>query len=143
MPLLRELILEAVQVDELHTRDRYQYALRDLLVSQVRKASQVPIFITLPRDRRALAVAQAALQAVPRPLTSPCVETAVGVRTVERLFRKEVGTSFEAWRRQAKLTKAVELLVTGYSVKEAAYNISYSQPSTFVQDVSRDARNNT
>ena len=37
-----------------------------------------------------------------------------------RAFRKDVGTSFESWRRQTRLTRAVELLVSGYSIKEVA-----------------------
>jgi AraC-like DNA-binding protein len=62
-----------------------------------------------------------------------CAEVGVSVRTIERAFRKEVGTSFELWRRQVRLTKAVELLVSGCSVKEAASEIGYSQSSAFVE----------
>jgi transcriptional regulator GlxA family with amidase domain len=47
----------------------------------------------------------------------------VSVRTVQRAFRKAIDTHFESWWRQVTLMKAVELLVTGYSVKEAAFGV--------------------
>ena len=43
------------------------------------------------------------------------------------------GSDFEFWRRQARLMKAVELLVTGHSVKEVAFSLGYRQPTAFVE----------
>ena len=134
-PLLRELILETVSTGWLRMRDHYECALRDLLVRQLQRASPVPTVVTLPREERALAVAQAVLRnpAESRSMAVLCSEAGVSVRTIERIFHKDVGTSFESWRRQVRLTKAVELLVSGYSIKEAAYKIGYCQPSAFVE----------
>jgi AraC-like DNA-binding protein/mannose-6-phosphate isomerase-like protein (cupin superfamily) len=134
-PLLRELIVETVRVGRLRMRNRYESALCDLLIPQLQKATPVPIFVTLPRDARALAVAHAVLQnpAESKTMAAICADAAVSVRTVERIFRKEVGTSFESWRRQVRLTKAVELLVSGSSIKEVAYKVGYCQSSAFVE----------
>jgi AraC-like DNA-binding protein/quercetin dioxygenase-like cupin family protein len=134
-PLLRELIVEAVRAGQLRMRNRYECALRELLIAQLQKASPVPTFVTLPREGRALALAQAILRdpAEAKSMAVLCSEAGVSVRTMERIFRKDVGTSFESWRRQARLTKAVELLVSGYAVKEVAYKVGYSQPSAFVE----------
>jgi AraC-like DNA-binding protein len=41
--------------------------------------------------------------------------------------------NFETWRRQARLMKAVELLVSGCAVKEVAFAVGYKQPSAFVE----------
>ncbi len=133
-PLLRELIVEIVHVGRLRIRQRYESALCELLIPQLRKASPVPTFITLPRDDRALAVAQAVLRdpATAKTMAVLCAEAGVSVRTIERVFRKDVGSSFESWRRQVRLMKAVELLVAGRSIKEVAFKIGYSQPSAFV-----------
>ena len=57
----------------------------------------------------------------------------VNVRTIERLFRKEVGLDFESWRRQLRLMKSVELLIAGLSVKEVAFRVGYRQSSAFVE----------
>jgi AraC-like DNA-binding protein/mannose-6-phosphate isomerase-like protein (cupin superfamily) len=134
-PLLRELIVEAVRVGQLRTRNRHECALRDLTILHVKNASPVPTFITLPREQRALAVAQAVLAnpALPKPLAMLCGDVGVSVRTIQRTFRKDVGTDFASWRRQVRLTKAVELLVSGRSVKEAAFAVGYQQSSAFVE----------
>jgi AraC-like DNA-binding protein/mannose-6-phosphate isomerase-like protein (cupin superfamily) len=133
--LLRELIVETVNIGQLRMRDRYECALRDLLTRQLQEASPVPTFVTLPREARALAVAQAILRnpAEPKPMAVLCSEVGVSVRTIERAFRKDVGTNFESWRRQVRLTKAVELLVSGCSVKEVAHKVGYCQSSAFVE----------
>jgi AraC-like DNA-binding protein/mannose-6-phosphate isomerase-like protein (cupin superfamily) len=134
-PLLRELVVEIVRVGKLRARNRYECALRELLIAQLHGASPVPTFVTLPRDARALAVAQRILRdpAESKALARLCAEVGVSVRTVERWFRKDVGTNFELWRRQVRLTKAVELLVSGCSIKEVAYKIGYRQSSAFVE----------
>ena len=134
-PLLRELILETVRVGRLHTRDRYECALRDLLLSQLQNATPMPTFVMLPREKRALAVGRAILQnpGESKTMAALCAEVGVSVRTVERAFLKEVGLNFESWRRQVRLKRAVELLVAGYSIKEAAGEIGYCQSSAFVE----------
>jgi len=134
-PLLRELIVEAVHIGQLRNRNPLHRALRDLLVFQLENASPVPTCLTLPQDRRALAVARTliASQADAPSLRSLCAGVGVSVRTIERVFRREVGADFETWRRQARLMKAVELLVGGSSVKQVAFETGYRQPSAFVE----------
>jgi AraC-like DNA-binding protein/mannose-6-phosphate isomerase-like protein (cupin superfamily) len=134
-PLLRELIVEAVRVSQLRVRNRYECALRDLLIAHLQKASPIPTFVTLPRETRALAVAQAILRnpAESKTMAALCAEAGVSVRTIERVFRDEIGSNFESWRRQVRLTKAVELLVAGFSIKEVAHKVGYSQSSAFVE----------
>jgi len=104
-------------------------------IGNVQKASPVPTFVTLPREERALAVAQTILRnpAEPKTMAALCAKAGVSVRTIERTFRNEVGTSFVSWRRQVRLTKAVELLVSGCSIKEVAYKVGYCQSSAFVE----------
>jgi AraC-like DNA-binding protein len=134
-PLFRELIVESVHIGQLRMRDMRERALRELIVFYLEKASPVPTFVTLPIERRALSVAQAVLAkpGLSRPLADLCALVGVSVRTVQRAFRKDVGTDFETWRRQVRLTKAVELLVSGCSVKEVAFAVGYRQSSAFVE----------
>jgi AraC-like DNA-binding protein len=94
----------------------------------------MPTFVTLPREQRARAVADSILRnpAESKSMAALCAEVGVSVRTIERTFRREVGSDFESWRRQVRLTTAVELLVSGYSIKEIAFKIGYRQSSAFV-----------
>jgi len=66
------------------------------------------------------------------PLTLICARAGVSVRTLERAFRRDIGTDFESWRRQLRLMKAVEMLTSGRTVKEAALSVGYQQPGAFV-----------
>jgi AraC-like DNA-binding protein len=132
-PLLRELILDIVRRGTLRTSG-VDKSLTDVLLAELHAASPMPTQLTLPKDHRALALAET-LVANPgsrRPLRMLCKENGVSVRTLERAFRRDVGTDFETWRRQLRLMSAVERLVAGSPVKQVAYAVGYRQPSAFV-----------
>ena len=134
-PLLRELILEVVRAGDLRARNHLERALRDLIISQVTKASPVPMFVTVPKEPRARDVGERLLNnpGETRTLAELCCDAGVSVRTIQRAFQKDIGMDFESWRRQIRLTKAAELLVTGCSVKETAFAVGYRQCSAFVE----------
>jgi AraC-like DNA-binding protein/mannose-6-phosphate isomerase-like protein (cupin superfamily) len=138
-PLLRELILETVRIGKLRARQHHERALRDLLLLHLESASPVPTFVSLPRDERALALAQAVLSTPEqaKPLAALARDSGVSVRTIQRIFRREIGIDFESWRRQVRLKKAVELLVAGRSVKEVSFCVGYRQSSAFVESFRR------
>jgi transcriptional regulator GlxA family with amidase domain len=89
----------------------------------------------LPTDQRALRFSQNFISTLDNStlLTEACRVAGVGIRTMERIFQKEVGMSLESWRRQVRLMKAVELLVEGCPVKKVAAEVGYRQPSAFIE----------
>src|SRR5215471_18115011 len=109
--------------------------LRALIVSELERAAPIPSFVTLPKDRRAFSVAEAVMSNRDGAASLAVLSRSAGasVRTVERAFRRDTGLSFESWRRQFRLMKAIGLLVEGRAVKEVAFEIGYHQPSAFVQ----------
>jgi len=134
-PLLRELVVEAVHIGQLRQRNSLHCALRDLIISHLQNAAAVPSFVTLPKDQRALLVAQTVMANL-RSCGSfqvLCEQAGASPRTIQRIFRRELGLSFESWRRQFRLMKAIELLAGGRPVKEVAFEIGYRQPSAFVE----------
>lgn len=131
--LMRELILEAIRIGNLSLKSSAHRALWELLLGQLKGATVIPTSITLPTDKRALAVAQGVVDDQALPLRGLCARAGVSVRTLERIFRNDIGISFETWRRQVRLMKGIELLVGGASVKEAAFAVGYRQPSAFVE----------
>jgi AraC-like DNA-binding protein/mannose-6-phosphate isomerase-like protein (cupin superfamily) len=134
-PLLRELIVEAVRLGRLRLRNRLECALRDLLSAHLVNATPAPIGLTMPSEPRALALARVIARnpADPESLARMCADAGVSIRTVQRIYRREVGTDIETWRRQVRLTRAVQLLVAGASVKEVAFAVGYRQSSAFVE----------
>ena len=134
-PLLRELVLETVRLRRLRAANAYERALRELLVAQLKKATPMPTFIRMPEETRALRVALGAMEDAGRlsSMMELSKDAGASVRTIQRIFLRETGTDFESWRRQLRLTKAVELLIAGRSVKEVAFRVGYRQPSAFVE----------
>lgn len=133
-PLMRELIIEIVRMRSLSVRKPLHCALRDVILTEMSQASTVPARLELPRDSRAAAVARLCLAdpASKRSLADMCAESGLSVRTLERLFQRDAGIAFEMWRRQARVMKAIELLLTGCSVKETAARVGYERPGTLI-----------
>jgi AraC-like DNA-binding protein len=133
-PFLRHLIIEIVANSGLRTQPALDRAFQEILVAELRKASALPTGVTLPADARATSVAHAVLDRgeFRNRLSSLCRSAGVSVRTLQRIFRKEVGMDFETWRRQVRLMKAIERLAGGESVKEAAFHVGYREPSALV-----------
>jgi AraC-like DNA-binding protein len=138
-PLLRELILEANRIGGLLTRKRSHAALRDVIVAQIAKSAPIPTALTLPSDPRAKRLAEATLAdpTAKRKLDDRCRALGMSVRTLQRLFRRELGMNYESWRRQVRLLKAIELLATGARIKAASAAVGYRQTSSFIAVFSR------
>ena len=133
-PLLRELVVETVRLGNLRPKIPEHRALSDLTLLQITRATPIPTETRMPREPRALAVALLILKCLSQSpsIQRLCIETGVSTRTLQRLFRNDVGVDADSWRRQVRLTRAVELLLSGDSVKGVAFSVGYQQPSAFV-----------
>jgi len=138
-PLLRELIVEAVRLRRIRSGNAHERALRELIAHELERANLLSTCVTLPREPRIHAIARSILADPARlfSITDLCAENGIGVRTMQRLFQKELGSDFESWRRQVRITKAIELLASGLSVKEVSYRVGYNQPSAFIDSFHR------
>lgn len=133
-PLLRELVLEVVRIGELRLSNREHCAFQDLITLYIARATSIPTLIRMPKEPRALNVANRILSSLTESpsLQTVCKEAGVSTRTLQRLFRNEVGIGADSWRQQVRLTRSVELLVGGSSIKQVAFSVGYNQPSAFV-----------
>jgi AraC-like DNA-binding protein len=133
-PLLRELVLRAVAFPKRYARTGAEARMAAVLVDEIRAAPAVPLHLPQPSDPRALHVARAlaADPADPRPLAGFARPAGASVRTLARLFRRETGLSFAAWRQQLRLLRALERLASGDPVTTVALDLGYGGPSAFV-----------
>ena len=53
-------------------------------------------------------------------------------RTLARLFDRELGMSFRAWRQQRRLLASLEMLAGGQPVTSVALDLGYDSPSAFI-----------
>lgn len=133
-PLLRELVLHIVGVGALDTGQADHRRLIGVLVDLLLTTEVLPLSVPMPRDRRALAVAER-LRADPSdPAEIGALARAAGAssRTLQRLFASETGLRFAEWRRRLRLLHAAALLSTGASVTEAGLDAGYQSTSAFI-----------
>ena len=133
-PLFRELVLRATGNVVLDQRDAVALATATLMLHEFRRSETASF--TLPQPVTAL-TRQAAAWIVENPSQAATIEhlaraVGVGVRTLERRFVSETGLTIGRWRQQLFLSRALEQLAVGTSVKAVASDAGYSTPSAFV-----------
>lgn len=133
-PLLRELILRAVDMTQPYPLGGSEERLVTLLLDEVRTTPEAPLYLPEPRDPRLRCITDA-LQSDPadvRTLEAWEQDAAASPRTLARLFQRETGMTFAGWRQQLRLIRALEELAQGRSVTEVALDLGYESPSAFI-----------
>jgi AraC-like DNA-binding protein/mannose-6-phosphate isomerase-like protein (cupin superfamily) len=132
-PLLRELILRAVELPLLYDEAGPDGRVMGLVLDEIRALPALPLHLPWPEDARLRRLC-AAIQADPaseRTLEQWAEGVGASSRTLARLFRKETGMSFGAWRQQVRLVDALGRLATGQKVTAVALDLGYQSPSAF------------
>lgn len=133
-PLLAELTLHILKIGMLDPSQPSHVRLAGVLVDLIRDARHEDLFLPLPSDRRAAALAEQ-LQANPQAhsdLGSLARAAGSSLRTLQRLFPRETGLSLEAWRHKARMIHAVARLAAGVPVTAAALDCGYESTSAFI-----------
>jgi AraC-like DNA-binding protein len=138
-PLLRELILRAVQLGALDSSVAEQRRLTGVILDEVRALIAVPLQLPMPRDERAARFAELASaepsgagKAETRHIGRMLRKCGASRRTMERLFRAETSMSLGQWLRRRKLLDALRRLAAGESVNAIAFELGYNSPSAFI-----------
>jgi AraC-like DNA-binding protein len=133
-PLLRELVVHCATLGRLRLTDPHEARLAGLLVDLVSAVESIPLALPMPRDPRAVRVAEAVRRDPASGATVGVLarKAAAGARTIERLFLGETGMTFGAWRKQARLHHALVLLAQGMPVTNVASEVGYASPSAFI-----------
>ena len=110
-----------------------------LILDELRRARPVPLGVDLPSDKRLRALCEAVLDDPTRHATLEgwARDSGASPRTVARLFRSELGTSFVQWRHQVLLARAVALAARKLPMANIASELGYASPSAFSAMVRR------
>ncbi len=138
-PLLRELIVHIVGIGMLNPKTPEHDRLAGVLVDLLRQARPEDLFLPLPADPRAGALARR-LQDRPDEATdlkTLADRAGASLRTLQRIFPRETGLTLEAWRQKARLIHAVACLASGASVTTAAFACGYQSVGAFIAAFSR------
>lgn len=110
-----------------------------LVFDELRRASPVPIGVDLPRDKRLRTLCEGVLAEPTRHATLDAwaAEAGASPRTVARLFRQELGTTFAQWRRQVLLARALAMAAHRKPMSHIAAELGYASASAFTAMVTR------
>jgi AraC-like DNA-binding protein len=132
-PLLRELLLAIVTEQLIDEGDSAGMRLGAVAIDCIAAARTLPLRLPLPRDPRAVRIAER-LRADPscgHELPHLAREAGASARTVQRLFLAETGLRFSEWRLRLRLLHGASLLGAGISVTEAGLEAGYAGTSAF------------
>ena len=133
--LLRELITSIAEYEHTHARDEtYLEAAYRLAMLELGHAPRSSLRIALPdaSDRRLDALCRAVIDNPSNAISfeQHAASAGASVRTLARLFTRELGMGFAEWRRQVQLAVAMSGLAEGRPVSSIAHSLGF-RPSSF------------
>jgi AraC-like DNA-binding protein/quercetin dioxygenase-like cupin family protein len=136
--LLRELA-QQLHTDPDTAPGERERCVAALLQDEICRARPVPLGVGLPADKRLRALCEAVIDDPTRHATLDgwALEAGASVRTVARLFRQELGTTFAEWRQQVLLAKALSMAARKRPVSHIASALGYASASAFSAMVRR------
>lgn len=139
--LLRELVQQLAAGEE--RPDSFgperRRCLSALVQDELARARVVPLGVGLPADKRLRALCEAVLDdpAHHATLHGLAAQSGASVRTVARLFRQELGTTYAEWRQQVLLAKALSMAARKRPMSHIASELGYASASAFTAMVRR------
>jgi AraC-like DNA-binding protein len=132
-PFMRSLMTEALNLPLEYELDGRAGALMELIQHEMRQLPVLPLSLQYPTHGP---LAERCRQFVQRPSIHETIDDwskALGMsrRVFTRLFRRETGLSFVAWRQQACLLCAMPRLAAGEPVTMVAIDLGYENPAAF------------
>ena len=131
-PLLRA-VLEPIAIADFDTdweQGKFIHLL-GLCLSEIRDAVQQLMLLPLPQDKR-LTPLLAHPERLPPELQVLEQQIGASSRTIGRIFQRETGMSYQQWRQQWRLMRAMELLATGRNLGYCAFELGFASDSAFI-----------
>lgn len=132
-PLLRTLLLAAVDLPPDYPAGGRADKIMALLVEEIAAAPPLPLCLPMPASPR-LAARCRAFMHDPTPhatIDGWCDALGTSRRAFTRRFRAETGMSFAAWVRRACVIRALPRLAAGEAVTTVALDLGYASPAAF------------
>ncbi|OAT24307.1 AraC family transcriptional regulator [Proteus myxofaciens] len=129
-PLLRE-ILELISIADFKTQwndGRYANLLA-VFFDEIKQSKQQSTYLSMPTDRR---LQRLSLDELPPLLQEMAKYVGASEKTITRLFYKETGLSYQQWRQQWRLLKAIELLSTNNRYSDISQFLGFASDSAFI-----------
>ncbi|MBY7668590.1 AraC family transcriptional regulator [Vibrio anguillarum] len=132
-PLLRELI-ERMAHWEWDMPIDDQKNVVNLFLEEIEKAPREYWQLRMPKapHLQSWLLALKREQLLPEPLHLFAKQIGMSTKTVSRLFKAETGMSYQAWRQQWRLLRAMDLLADNLQVSQVSDKLEFSSDSAFI-----------
>ncbi|MCH4270431.1 AraC family transcriptional regulator [Kerstersia gyiorum] len=132
-PLLRELSAAVLAIPREPSADDRHALLMALTVREIQHQPGLALRLPMPADRRLQRMCETLLRDPGNraPLAYWTRVSGLSQRTLTRLFPRETGLSYSAWRQQLLLLAALERLASGRTVGAVALDLGYASASAF------------
>lgn len=132
-PLMRALVLRAVDMKVEYDEDGADHLAMELLIAELKALPVLPLSLPLPRDAK---LAKRCRDFIRTPNANVKLDDwadmlAMSRRTLTRHFKLECGMSLAAWARRACLFAALPRLAAGEAVTAIALDLGYESPAAF------------
>lgn len=134
LPLLRELILAAVELPALYDERGPEGRLMQVILDRLEALEVAPLHLPMSAHLRLAPILDRLLRHPEDRRGLDDWGAAVGAsgRTLARLFVAETGMTFGAWRQQARLLAALTRLAANEPVTSVAFDLGYDSLSAFI-----------
>lgn len=131
--LLRELILEGMEIPVEYDLNGRDGRVMQLILDEIVAIPDAKLHVPMPTTRRLRLICTEILDYPARNEVIDELASKAGCsrRTFTRMFRKETGMSFSAWRQHVRLLEATSRLATGQPVSRVAFDVGYNSQSAF------------
>lgn len=133
-PLLRE-VAEQIALAEFDTNWtlRRSHNLLQVLIDELCAAPRTPTLLPLPQDARMRPLLEVlGKQEFPPRLQDIAPHIGASMRTICRIFFRETGMSYRAWRQQWRLMRSIELMSNATSISAISSALEFNSDSAFV-----------
>jgi AraC-like DNA-binding protein len=132
-PLLRSLLLAAVELPATYDPHGREGALIELILHEIQALTPLPLDLPVPgrddlRDRCQAFASAPSIRELPGDWAAALN---VSDRTFNRMFRAQTGVTFQQWRQRACVLHAIRLLSAGMTVTQTAAALGYDTPAAF------------
>jgi AraC-like DNA-binding protein len=132
-PLLRQLLQAAEAVSYPYDEDTRDGRVMRLILDELKTLAVLPLHLPHPTDERIAAICSHITSHPDDTATLDdwATHTGLHMKTIQRLFTRELGMTFGQWRQRSRLLAGLERLAHGLPVIQVAMALGYESPSAF------------
>ncbi len=132
--LMRELIAFVCSKGIVNPDTDEHSSLIAFLTFQVKRLSPIPLMVPMPNDPRAKRLASRVIDnpGTTLSLAQLCEECGTSLRTMQRVFSREIGLPLSRWKNQVTMVHAVQLLASDRTVTEVSLELGFESLSAFI-----------